>query len=488
MKILARPNITEVGAGRGLWSGAVLNAAALLVQGCLRLGYTLSAARVLGPAEYGRFALALAIATVCAILWPASGGAAFSKFVSRERAQGGGALVPQVARHLVRRQAQFVLIASPVVMTVALVSGIAPHEAAAVVMLCVGIAGQGFGRGVHAALGRFEREAVLQVASGAVGLLTFHALLSAGVAPSSFLAVFVLGLAFCAYSYASLPRLATVGDSNSRLGREVDQFVMLAVLGSLASAGTIQFSVVVSAWIHEDRVAGIYAAAVSLAIPLSLLPSALTMVLVPRMAAYTHPEQGERLRELRMRVTVALGAVAIVATLLAGVILPVFVGFVLGEGYGAVTAPATVLVLAVLLTSVASPSIVLMSTRTNRAAAVMSLGAWGGLFVAASYWLASSNGPLSIAIGYLGGTWVTATVAVLGADKYAKDRSILTWFAISAALPMVAVAVSSESELQTPLRGLSGATGVSVAIIFLWLHWRSSGRRSTIVEAAARGV
>lgn len=447
ISFIRRPLISDVGVDRGLGFGIGFNAVALVVQGGLRFGYAISVARVLGPSEYARFAVVLAIATVFSILWPAPAGAAFAKFVSRERGRGEAILVPAAARHLIRREVQFLAIGSLSVILFAMSRGIVPLDAVAGALLCVGIAGQGFGRGVHMSLKRTGREAALQISCGALALLSFHALMLAGIHPSPLISILGLALPFLVYSFVSMPRLDRSGTSDSALSREIDRFVVIAAFGSIASAGVIQLSIIVSAWLQNDRQAGQYAAAVSLALPLMLVPAALNMVLYPRMAAYSESRDAEHLRELRSQVTRVLAVVALVACISSGVLLPILAPAILGADFAGAVAPASILVLAVLATSVAMPSVIVMSTRTNRAALSMSIGAWVGLLVTCGSWSLSADGPTAIAVGYLAGTWTTGTIAVTSADRFTGRTTLPAWLGGS-------VGMASAMVIGSPALGL----------------------------------
>ena len=110
---LARPDVARPPETGSLRRGVALNVASLGIQGALRLGFTVSAARVLGPAGYADFGVALAVSVLVAIVWPASAGSAVVKYV---RIAWGGdrpADASAVLRHLLGRLVRFLAVVTP---------------------------------------------------------------------------------------------------------------------------------------------------------------------------------------------------------------------------------------------------------------------------------------------------------------------------------------------------------------------------------------
>ena len=433
-RLFARPDLADPVAQRGLRSDATVTGASLTLQGGLRLTFLVLAARLVGPSEYSKLGAALAIGTLAAILGPASLGSALSKYVGR-RADGDArpATADGAAEHILRR---FHVIA-PVVsaaagLIVALMTDWSMTAPAAV--LAFGLSAQALGRGVHMSLGMSRREGALQALAGVaavlvLGGLAFFAEVSAGSA------CLVLGGALVVYLVLTYPRGAHRHHLPKRpLSRELDAFVAIAVLGSIASAGLVQLCVAAGQLRLSPQEAGLLAAAASLATPLALAASAVGLVAYPRMARLALSLDDGHLRNLRNRLSRLLGCFGAIAVMGAALADDLVVQWVLGAGYAGSAASLGPLVTGIAFTSIASASASALSATHNRALAIVSGSAWVGLLLALTLWSVLPATGEWIARAFAVACWVSGTMITLAADHMLGARFTWRWLSLSIGL------------------------------------------------------
>lgn len=433
-----RPDILFTSPETSIGSNAAISGVSLAAQGLLRLLFLVLTARLLGPHQYGQFGTTLAICSIAIILGPSSMGAAFSKFVGG-RSQGSQLQLRRKMAHQVTLrtlQSTGFLALTAAVVTSALAS---PELAVPAALLTVGLSGQAFGRGVHMALRMVSRDAILQIAAGSFSLLALYTISAARITTAS--AILILSSGLLLYFAASYPRGVPLWGDHQNLSPELDRYIAIAAVGSVASAGLIQLCVVAGNVRLPLGETGQLSAAVSLATPIGLVASAIGLVALPRMAAQANQGDFAQLARLRVLLTCALttfGSLAVAVMVFAG---DEIARFALGPeffGGGELLAP---LALGVVCLSISSASATAMSSTVNRSLAIVSGSAWGGLVVSAGAWLVLPGRVAWIAAGYVMGSWVAATLIISAADRHVGGRTWPGWLASSAGLLLVAFGI-----------------------------------------------
>ncbi|MCU1404566.1 MAG: hypothetical protein JWQ43_869, partial [Glaciihabitans sp.] len=315
---------------------AALSTAGVLVQGLSRFAVTALIGRVMGPADLAHVSAWLSLALILSLLWPTGAGNAASHFLSGARARGES---PVAAFTVLLRSfwiSCVVMVAIGVPVAV-IGLGAAWYDAIAVAALIVTYSGYIFTRGVQVGLGRLLDTSIWDFISAivttglllavlaaqastlllwpiAIGyavfcarvLLTAHrghglptdivvdpgvvepAVVDSGVVDPAVIAPVTIG------PQASGP--APVGISTTKAApsldaKEIWHVIRWNSLGVLASNGLIQFSMLfVFAVVPQTPAgllqAGLYAAAMSLATPASMLSQAITQVLLARFSEW----------------------------------------------------------------------------------------------------------------------------------------------------------------------------------------------------------
>jgi O-antigen/teichoic acid export membrane protein len=300
---------------------AALSTAGVLVQGLSRFAVTALIGNVMGPASLAHVSAWLSLALILSLLWPTGAGNAASSFLSAALARGEN---PSTALAVIQRSFWWscvVMVAIGVPVAV-LALGADWADAISVAALIVTYSGYIFLRGVQVGLGRILATSLWDVISAVVTTALLLAVL--GLQASSLLLwPITIGYAvFCARMLATAHRghheLETVPLAEKA---EIWHVIRWNSVGVLASNGLIQFSMLVAA--------GLYAAAMSLATPASMLSQAITQVLLARFAAWQQADPREARRNF-FRVLAALsGLLAVVFAVVAvasGLILDIIYG------------------------------------------------------------------------------------------------------------------------------------------------------------------
>ncbi|WP_019816447.1 hypothetical protein, partial [Saccharomonospora saliphila] len=259
----------------------LVSAVGIAVQGSVRFVYSLLVGRTLPAGFLSATNSAISTAMLATMLWPTSLGAAAAKFVARE--SGDVAVRVALTRHLARLSllTSAGLGVAGGVLTYAV---LAPGElttAVFVALLTVGLSSYTFVRGVQYATGRVLRATVWDalsfvVAVGGLVLVLVFELRAWLLLP--------LTAGYAVYSVAGWPRTGG-GPVGAELRTEINRFVAWGVLGSLATGGFLQLTMVLAHQTGDVEGADAYAAALTLATPASLLGSVLSLLLLPALSA-----------------------------------------------------------------------------------------------------------------------------------------------------------------------------------------------------------
>lgn len=465
--------------------GSVFSTVGLIAQGVLRIATSLLVGHIAGKAELGVVASAIATALTLAVLWPTSTGSAASKFLARARGAGKTDETMAVAGHLRTRTVQTALFLGAVTLPIWIVIDHGTwQDALSVAALTLAYSGYSFTRGVQFGAGQVPRATSWDVTTVLLGLAGLATLLILGVRGTAL--VLPLVLTYGVYTVAGWPYAAHGRPTVSRR-RELDVFVLLGAVGSLASTGFLQLSQIAAKLAGGDAAAGQYAAALSLATPASLLAGSLSLVLLPSLSEAWG--RGDR-AAFRARTDQASHGLAVVMVAIFGSIAvcsPLIVDLIWGSRYAGVENILPILVVAVLATNLGVTSVNALTTRSQWGNALTSIASIVGMGVGAAFWftLAPRLGLNGVAIGYLCGTVTIAGIPVGVVWRIDRHR----WTPLFGRV-VVGVAVAAGIIVAEHVAHLSVLFEPLLAIGFLLVWWamnRADVARLPIPAALRRG-
>lgn len=398
--------------GPSLVRAGTLSTVGLLAQGILRFATSFLIGHLAGPAELGVVASAIATATILALLWPTSTGSAASRFLAAARGANDRDRLHATAAHLGRRTAgSGVLLALGSVLVWVLIDDGSWPGALCVAALTLAYSGYSFTRGVQFGVGQVPRATAWDVGSLVLGLAGLVGLLAADVRGP--VLVLPLALAYGAYAVAGWPYSAG-GRPDRRRRRELDGFVAVGAIGTLASTGFLQLSQVAAKLAGGDAAAGQYAAALALATPASMLAASLSLALLPSLSeiwgrgdtAAFHRQTDRAMRAFTVVIVGAFGAVLVCSRAL--------VELVWGAEFRRAADVLPVLVAAVLVTNLGVVSVNALTSRSRRGMRITAGASVTGLIVGVVVWTVAGPGAGigGIAIGYLCGAVVMAAIPI----------------------------------------------------------------------------
>lgn len=397
-----------------LLGDAALSSVGMLLSGGAQFLLSVVVGRLLGPGTLGLVRGALSMANTASLLWPSAAGQAASLFVAREEGADRPEVADRVESHLVLRVLLAVAVLAPAAaLTTVVLFGFGWWDAAWVAALVVALGAYHVARGI-----RFGRGEV----AAATWAEATNALLSLGLlafvvwwqAPGWLLAPLVIGnLVYAAGVWWQALRHPTRIDSELR--RELDLFVLWGVAGTVASTGLLQMSMLIAKAISPDADAGLYAAAISLATPLSMVARALSMALFPEMARQLGRQDEAAARGIVDRATRGLIGLMTPGFMVLVIVAQPLVALVYGDGFGGSIVPLRVLLVAVLISTIPVAAINSINVRGRAGVRFSALLSWAGLLVGLGMigLLSREFGIEGVAWGYLGGVSATAISAYL---------------------------------------------------------------------------
>ncbi|MDN5794460.1 MAG: hypothetical protein L0H79_01750 [Intrasporangium sp.] len=411
MHAYLRPLRVQHSRGVSVAAGGALSMVGLLAQGVLRFATIWLVGRVAGPVLAGTVAAAIATASLLVLLWPTTAGSAASKYIAVARGGGDTAEIGAVAAHFRRRATLTgILVAALSIPVWVLMQDGRLLDGLCVAVLALAYSGYSFVRGVLFGAQQMARATTWDVASSVLGLLALGAALLAGVGGGALLLP-VAG-AYALYSLASWPWRLPEHDPLSRaVRRELDHFVALGAVGSLASSGFLQLAMIV-ARATDPEGAGQFAAAMSTATPASMLAAALSLVLLPSLSEALGSGDRDRFRIMsdranRVLITVMVatfGSLALGARLVMTILW--------GHRFAPDSLLFPLLVLALLASNSSVASVNALAARSRRGVLITTLASIAGLLTGVVVWwlFIGRLGVLAVAVGYLVGAVVTNVV------------------------------------------------------------------------------
>ena len=431
--------------------GSVYSTAGLIAQGILRFATSFLVGHIAGKSALGEVASAIAMSLTLALLWPTTTGSAASMFLARARGAGKPDEVLATAAHLRARTMQTGLFLGAVCIPLwVLVDGGSWQGALSVAALTIAYSGYSFTRGVQFGAGQVLRATMWDLTSVVLGLGCLIVLLVLGVRGTAL--VVPLVLTYGLYTLVGWP-YGGRGKVGHGRRRELDGFVALGAIGSLASTGFLQLSQVAAKLAAGDADAGQYASAIALATPASLLAASLTLVLLPSLSEAFGRGDMAVFRAQTNTATrgLAVTMVAIFCSIM--VCSRLIVTVVWGAEFAGAEKLLPVLVMAVLATNLCVASVNALNTRSRRGMLINTASSLVGMSIGVVVWLilAPRLGPYGVAIGYLCGTVAIAVVPVTWVWRKDGHRWGLVFAKVALGVAIAAGMVVAQHVAELPL-------------------------------------
>ncbi|MDO5079780.1 lipopolysaccharide biosynthesis protein [Buchananella hordeovulneris] len=349
---------------QSLVKDSMLSTLATAVQGLGRFLTNYFVARFAGPSALGALGASLSLASFASLAWPSSAGSAATKFIAREEVAHGPAVAAAVERHLAKRTLGCLALLAPACVALAYwVLDLSAPAALVAGLLAVAFSLYNFTRGVQ--YGRAQVRQATWLEAGA-SLLALALLALVLLTDLSALYALPLAAGYGLYGLVSWPWRARSAPLPPALRREIDTFVGWAVVGILASTGLLQLTMLVAKTVGTEVEAGMYAAALALATPISMLARSFSLVLFPSMARRVGAGDTAGLRRqttsatqgLIVSLTPLMGLLAIAAE-------PVLT-FMYGARYAAAAPLLRILVLSTLLNTATVAIVNALTSATAR--------------------------------------------------------------------------------------------------------------------------
>ncbi|MGH3876862.1 MAG: lipopolysaccharide biosynthesis protein [Actinophytocola sp.] len=463
---MLRPVRLDEPTSTSLARGGVYSTIGLVAQGLLRFATAFLVGHLAGASVLGVVASAIATSLTLALLWPTTTGSAASKFLARARGAESPEQARSAAAHLRMRTMQTgVLLGAASLPIWMLIDDGSWTDALCVAGLTIAYSGYSFTRGVQFGAGQVPRATLWDVTSVLLGLAGLVVLLLAGVRDTAL--VLPLVATYGLYTLASWPYGAR-GRPDRTLRRELDGFVALGAIGSLASTGFLQLSQVAAMLTAGDAEAGQYASAIALATPASLLAASLSLVLLPSMSE----AWGRRdLVAFRARTDAATRGLAVMLVAIFGAIMVcsrLIVDVVWDEEFAGAEKLLPVLAAAVLATNLCVASVNALNSRSQRGMMVNTAASIIGMLVGAAIWVAVAPrmGTAGVALGYLCGTVVITSIPITVVWRKDGHRWALVYVKV-----LLGVALAGGLVLVEHAAGLALLLDPVLALGFLVVWW-----------------
>lgn len=387
---------------RGVISRTVLSSAGMAVQGLARFFYTLAIGRLAGAEALADASSLLSLAVWLSLVLPAGLGVAASRYFP----------VPAIAAaaaHQLRRWfwvSALTLAIASIPIALWLVGDLA--IALSTALLVFTYSAYVFTRGAMMGEDRILRSTIADLISSLIAITALILVLVGGV---HWALLLPLAVGYGIFALATVPHTEAAPASRDQRATMLC-FLRDATLSGLATGGLLPMTMIFVRAYDSALQAGLFAAALSLATPASLLSQAVNQVLIPHFARMHESPAAMRQSHVKLLlVTVALFAIVFaILIVLAEPILAIFYGDRFAGGAASMQA---LLAIVFLISATCAPSAYLVAAGRQRAFAAIWVSAFvvGTVtMVAASPALGMWGALLGFAIGGGGGS-----LAVIGA-------------------------------------------------------------------------
>ncbi len=472
-------------ADEGLGTKSALAVLTKVAPGIATLTTNLLIGRLGGAPLLGLTQTAISTASLTSLVYPAPAAAAASRFVSASVATGDEGKATAIATYLGRR-----VVFSIVCLTAAILGGsllLGVDNVMVVIVSCVmtaGVSMRVFIEGLHFGGGRGRRLALWSASVAALGVIGSALLLVAG--NRTVWVVVPVAIANVVFAIVTWPkRTPTVLKRTER--RRIRHFILLAMLGTIASSGFVQLTTIVANLVAGVAFAGEYAAGLTLTTPLAIVATAISATLFPALSAMHAGASAEVVQKRISEASSILAAVIGAAVCGMIVIAEPLVLIVWGQEYVNTWWILLFLLVGTLATTVAVPSVTALTSSSNKGMLISASSSLFGAITGVITWIfvIPMAGELGVVLGCAVATTVTGLIPYVLVWRGYRMRwarstfEVVAVVVLSAGLAMLMHLGYIESAL-SPL--------LAVAVVILWaLFRRRDVRRVWAIVATPRG-
>lgn len=400
----------EGGTAEGTGRTGALSLLSTIFVGGSRLVTNVLLGRLGGAELLGLTQNLMSMASIAALFLPTSAGSAASRNVAFHMADSDAVTAREVAAFISMRAFHATLFVSAVVFVITLsFRSLGLGTALVALLLVLATCGHAVVRGLHYGTGQVPRLVRWEISASVLSLVAVGVMLFLGVRNAWVLAPFAgIMLVFIVMSWP-----IGAGRGLSRIiKRDIDRFMFLGVVGTLSSSGFLQSSVLVATAINGLAYAGHYAAALSLTTPVSLIAGATSLALFPAMAGDHGRRDTAAIRRRTRDVTSVLITMMVAVLGVLALLSDLVTSIIWGPEFAASAGILVLLLVAVVVTTVAIPSVNALTTESNRGMAMSAASSVLGFAVGIIVWVSLATAfPLwAVPVGYLTGAVVIAAV------------------------------------------------------------------------------
>lgn len=391
-------------ASQSVLTRTVLSSAGMAVQGLARFVYTLAIGRLAGPEALSDVSALLSTAVYLSLVLPAGLGVAASRYLPD--AHLAAAANRQLQRWFWASSIGLSIVAAPIAFWV--VGDLSAAIGCAVLVFAYNL--YVFTRGALMGEDRILRSTIADFVGSLVAVTSLIAVLLFDV---HWALLLPLAVGYVIFGIAAWP-ITPVAEQVSADQRALfARFVRDASLGALATGGLLPATMVFVRAYDTPLQAGLFAAALSLATPASLVSQAVNQVLIPHFARFGSDLTG-MLRSYRKLLVATLVLFTVVFGLLI-MLAQWVISWLYGDRYADGTqAMQALLVVVFLISATAAPSALLVASGRQRSFAVV----WAIAFVLGTttmVWASSALGMWGALLGFaIGGGGGSLAIIVLG--------------------------------------------------------------------------
>ncbi|MFF5626053.1 hypothetical protein [Microbacterium sp. LWH10-1.2] len=371
----------------------------MAIQGIARFGYTLVIGRLAGPETMGEITAVLSLAVYLGLVWPAGAATAATRYYATPELAGPAARSIRRAWLL----GTVALSALIVPMTLWVTGDVALGISSAVLMFSY--SAYMFTRGELTGEDRLGWAVIADTLSS---VLAITALLVTMLFHLSWALLLPLSLGYLLFAVLSRSRTKSE-PSSPAIRSQIFTFTWRTSVGMLVGGGLLPITIVFVRGFESPHTAGLFAAALTLATPASMVSLALNQVLIPHFARLDDVTRRASHRQIFL---LTLGLFTLVFGALAAA-SPWIVDVFYGEKYVGADVPMRALIIGVFLFSIAAvPSALLLADGRERAYARIwlvsfvvgmllmvtlspTLGQWGALM---GYLVGGGGGAIAICV------------------------------------------------------------------------------------------
>ncbi|PRA81983.1 lipopolysaccharide biosynthesis protein [Microbacterium sp. MYb66] len=456
-----------------------------VAPGIATLTTNLLIGRLGGAPLLGLTQTAISTAALTSLAYPGPAASAASRFVSASVAAEEPEKAAAVASYLARRV--LVAIACLIVLILGGSLLFKVDSIVVVVVSCVmtaGISLRVFVEGLHFGGGQGRRLAIWSVVVAGVGIAGSALLLVAGNRTAW--VIVPVAVANMVFALVTWPPSSSVSLEPSER-KVIRHFILIAALGTLASAGFVQLTTLVANITAGVTFAGEYAAGLTLTTPLAILATAISATLFPALSAM---QVGASREVVRHRITEASSILTwLIGAAVCGMIIvsELLVDVVWGKDYPNTWWILLFLLMGTLATTVAVPSVTALTSSSNRGMLISAGSSFLGAIAGTVAWviLIPIAGELGVMIGCAVATVLTGLVPYAIIWK----RWGMRWGRSTVELiAMVAVSVSLAMSVRLGYVDILLSPVLAVAVVALWVLLRRRDVRSVwTIVASMRG-